>query len=505
MRRFSVLSKIFVPLFALAFAGILAASASSYAAGPLMQVSGLSAFAGCTADNVAGQGGTNYLNSEVEPWIDVNPIYPNNIVGIWQQDRWDNGGSRGLVSGVTFNGGASWTMVPIPAVTVCTGGTAANGGNYQRATDPWVTFGPGGTLYQLSLSFNYSDFDHALLASKSNDGGLTWSSPAVVKRDTDANIFNDKQSITADPYNASNVYAIWDRLEFPTERASDISSYWAYGYRGPTWFSRSTDGGSTWEPARMIFDPGGTNQTIGNQIVVLPNGNLVNIMDMIYNFKNAHKIRGYNVAVLRSSDKGLTWSKATVVSKLQTNYIFDPDAGDYIRTGDIIPDIAVDHNNGALYAVWQDARFSGFQNDSIALSVSTDGGLTWSAPIKVNQTPTNLPAGDQQAFTPSVSVASDGSVSVTYYDFRNNTSDPTTLPTDYFSVHCHAACSNPANWGNELRLTSTSFDMRQAPNAGGFFTGDYQGLASSGNAFLSFFSQSTGADPASIFFRRVGP
>ena len=41
--------------------------------------------------------------------------------------------------------------------------------------------------------------------------------------------------------------------------------------------------------------------------------------------------------------------------------------------------------------------------------------------IKVNKTPTNIPIGNQQAFTPSVDVAADGTVAVTYYDFRNNT------------------------------------------------------------------------------------
>ncbi len=47
--------------------------------------------------------------------------------------------------------------------------------------------------------------------------------------------------------------------------------------------------------------------------------------------------------------------------------------------------------------------------------------------------------------------------------------------------------------------------MRQAPFAGGFFTGDYEGLASVGNDFGAFFGQTHGTDPGSIFFRRVGP
>ena len=65
----------------------------------------------------------------------------------------------------------------IPGITLCSGGTAGGTGDYQRATDPWLSFGPDGTLHQLALSFNDvalpfepKDFDHALLASRSTDG-----------------------------------------------------------------------------------------------------------------------------------------------------------------------------------------------------------------------------------------------------------------------------------------------------------------------------------------------
>jgi hypothetical protein len=46
--------------------------------------------------------------------------------------------------------------------------------------------------------------------------------------------------------------------------------------------------------------------------------------------------------------------------------------------------------------------------------------------------------------------------------------------------------------------------MRLAPFANGFFTGDYEGLSSIGEAFTPFFSQSHGTDPSSTFFRTVG-
>ena len=279
-----------------------------------------------------------------------------------EQNHWSNGGSRGHVAGVSVDGGSSWAQVVIPKVTVCSGGTAANGGNYQRTTDPWVSFGPDGALHQISLSFNDiappfdpEDFDHALLASKSTDGGLTWSDPEVVIRDLDANVFNDKQSITADPTDAGNVYAVWDRLRFPNEAASVRANFVANAFRGPIWFARSTDGGVSWEGARQIYDPGQNDQTIASQIVVPPDGSLVNMFAEFHN-QNSKKLRGWTVRVLRSTDKGETWSGSILVDRLQAIGITDPETGEAVRTGDIIPDVAVDPANGRLYAVWQDAR-----------------------------------------------------------------------------------------------------------------------------------------------------
>src|SRR5205814_10161939 len=101
--------------------------------------------------------------------------------------------------------------------------------------------------------------------------------------------------------------------------------------------------------------------------------------------------------------------------------VADPDDGAAHRTGDINPEAAVDPNTGAIYVVWQDSRFG--PRSSIALSRSTDGGLTWTAPIKVNATPTNIPLGNQQAFTPMVSVRNDSTVAVSYFDFRDDTRD----------------------------------------------------------------------------------
>jgi hypothetical protein len=84
------------------------------------------------------------------------------------------------------------------------------------------------------------------------------------------------------------------------------------------------------------------------------------------------------------------------------------------------------------------------------------------------------------------------------------------LPTDRWLLRCHPAasppCAPPAR--REIRVTASSFDMRQAhllTAAGppGSFLGDYQGLTSAGTDFLAVFAQPHQHDLASVFARRV--
>jgi len=196
---------------------------------------------------------------------------------------------------------------------------------------------------------------------------------------------------------------------------------------------------------------------------------------------------------MRSTDRGATWSEPIRVAKALPGFIFDPQDGTPVRTEDIIPEIAAGPN-GSVHMVWQEATLSP-AGSAIALSKSLDGGLTWSTPVRINTVPTT------QAFTPSIEVSANGTIGVTHYDFRNDTSDPATLLTDYWFLHSH---DGGATW-SEARVTPSPFDMKKAPFAGGLFVGDYEGLTTQGNDFLAYFSETHGTDPGSVFFSRITP
>jgi hypothetical protein len=500
MKRLAPLSAVLALLI-----GAAPTLASAYAVSGLIATSGASVFASCTADDVAGQEAAlddqNFANSEVEPWIDTNPTNPLNMVGGYQQDRWAFGGSRGDVVSVTLDGGQTWTQVPIPGVVKCAGG------EFDRSTDPWLSFAPNGDLWFVSQAFNVFDSRTGMLVSKSTDGGLTWGDPVDVSpafSDPPRFPFDDKVSITADPTNPNNVYVIWDRGEIPfswTRPHNDHFKFW--GSKQPTLMARTTDGGQTWEPARVVYDPGANNFTIFSQIVVLPDGTLV---DMLFEFLTRKNNDGGGqftprVTVVRSTDHGVHWSRPIRVAQVVDAFLSE--VAEFQRVGGQA--IAVDRNPsspgfGNLYAVWLDGRFSDSAFGDIALSISTDGGLSWSEPSRANLTPRG-----HSAFTPSVAVAGNGTLGVAYYDERNYAGGAV-LTTDVWLSHCHVttACTDTSNW-SETHVAGP-FDQAQAPFAGGLFLGDYAGLAASANAFYPYYAiAGDAADPADVYFARVGP
>ena len=426
---------------------------------PLVRVSGNSPFAaGCGGME---SGSISYEDAEVEPYVAANPSNTSNLVGVWQQDRWSDGGAHGLMAGSSMDGGKHWTIVPL-VFSVCAGGNNTNNADYARASDPWVSISPDGVAYATSISFTdatpTTTPSSSVLVSRSTDGGVTWGTATTLILDGSSS-FNDKESITADPHDSNFVYDVWDRLT---------------GCAGPAYYSRTTDGGTTWASAQALYDPGLGNQTIGNEVVGLSGGTIADVFEEIDN--TCSNAATATIRVVLSSDHGATWSAPITVAQNLSVGTSDPDTGNPVRTGAGLPQMTAGPGN-ELVVVWQDARFNGGQWDGILASRSLDGGHTWSTPAEINAVP-SVPA-----FTPSVAVMPDGTVGVSYFDFRNNTSDPSTLPTDYWFV----SSGDFSHWSE--KHISGSFNLDLAPDAEGLFIGDYQALAVIGRAFVPFFVQ----------------
>lgn len=461
-----------LPAFALA-AAALAACGGGDDSGPappfvppaapvaLTAVSGASPFAaGCDQQAPTG---TLYSGSEVEPFLAINPLDSDNRVAVWQQDRWSDGGARADLAGVSFDGGATWST-RAPPFTRCAGGTLVNGGDYARATDPWISFGPTGIAWFMAMTITDTPAQSrsAMRVARSTDGGDTWE-PAITLIDDVGPYFNDKNSITADPADADYAYAVWDRL-------------FAGSNSGPTYFARTSDGGVTWEAARPIYDPGVEAQTIGNVILVLPDGTL---LDLFTELRFAGPDSAH-LRVIRSTDHGDTWSAPVTIAQVLAVGVSDPQDGSPVRTGATVASFAVGPGDD-VWAAWQDSRYTATpQNprDGVVLAHSADGGQGWGAPVLVSP-------DDAQAFTPAVTVAPDGTVGVSYYDLRDDTGGDAYLLAGHW-----LALSGDGTVFDERRI-SGPFDLNIAPDALGLFVGDYAGLASTALDFVPLFAQTT--------------
>jgi hypothetical protein len=401
--------------------------------------------------------------------------------------------------------------------------------NYQRASDPWVSIGPGtpgdpasgSTVYSDSISFDQTPFgtdataaDNAVGAAVSYDGGATWSNVQTVIADpcvspqssappgytcnsSKAYVFNDKNSITADPTIPGVAYAVWDRLVAPP--ASGNGFVHERAYFGQAYMSKTTDFGRTWSTPQTLTSLASEDQTIANQVVVNhQTGQLYDFFTLIQNASNSGGHRGLSVAYITATDHGTTWSKPQVVAALETAGVSDannlnphtnsPPAPS--RTGDIIPEPAINPSTGQLYVVWQDSRFNGFTNDEAVISTSTDGGGTWSAPALVND------HTGQPAYNASVSVSPTGTVGVTYLQWATTVSgnEPTTVDIKHSLT---PGSSTTAPTFDSATVVDGPFNNLAAPDAGGYFLGDYAGLVYNATGFVPFYVKTNCADGSS--------
>jgi hypothetical protein len=452
-------------------------------------ITAASPFSGCGIGGTPGS--VVNTNAEVEPQVAVDPVSGHAVTN-WQQDRWSNGGARALGTAVSPDGGLNWGSPFFLPWSLCAGG-APPAGDFPRVTDPWISFGPDGIGYQVALGSNPNypfQAESAVTASRSLDGGFSWDTPKVILRERFASPpfpINDKESVTADPTRPGYAYAVWDRVRFPSEQEALQGAFHSYfearSFRGDAMLSRTSNRGASWGPARSIMPTNANLWTIGNQVAVTGDRTLVDVFE----FTKGSGIQPSNqrgFGVMRSTDAGQSWSRVIEITDDQSVDVRDPDDGDAIRATPELPDVASDAKQpGTLYALWPDGRFSGGLRDDILFTKSTDGGLTWSMPIRINQTPPTANPLNGQAFLPAIAVAEDGTIAVVYYDFRFNTSDPDTLPTAVFLAHSH---DGGQTW--EETQISTPFDLETAPLSDrGYFIGDYVGLAADGRDLVAVF------------------
>jgi hypothetical protein len=381
------------------------------------------------------------VNAEVEPSLAADPRHPDRLVAAYQQDRFHRGGARGVVVALSEDGGRTWRRKPL-AVSRCAGAAARQA---RFASDPWVSVGPDGRIYASTLS-------DGIAVTTSADWGRRWSTPVALNGAG----FGDKPSLTADPRRRGTAYVVW----------SDYLDTGPPGTESDELVSVTHDGGRTWRAPTAVMRHGSRAGPEYGQIVVDPRtGRLYAFMVWVRNGLIRPGDPGLMV-ISRSDDGGAHWTKP---QRFETGNTA-PQPGLVVRSSPQVPSFAVD-GRGVLYGVWQDGRFSNGDRDEVLFVTSRDAGSHWSRPRRISN-----PAG--AGLLPTVAAHGQGRVAILYLQFAGGT-----------SVQAHYRLAVSRDGGGHFANTAVGkpFAITQVPNLtggrlspGGYFVGDYMGLAGIG-------------------------
>jgi hypothetical protein len=389
-----------------------------------------------------------------------------------------------------------------------TTGTQESPPTWTNNTDPNVDFDTQGRAYQITLPFNmwWGNFfspDAAIGVVYSDDLGRNW-----VKG-------NGGEFLDHVPNQSSKTLGgVEDKQwiavnHFPgTATQDNVLAAWAVfnGFTVEIRYSISRDRGQTFTKPRKLTVP--ANEAGPANTYVYPSYDGAGNVYIAFASFPACCSSPASIYVTRSTNGGQTWSPfVQVVGGLQTvnslpNTTFRDGILEHFAASPTYP--------GHLYLVFE--GWDGTQMD-VKFTQSTDGGLTWTAPVVVNDNVDGSTPTDQ--FQPQVAAGSGGAVAVNFYDRRLACpADKSVLPADVgrenfcIDVSLQAYKDSGAGAvpvGGNARISTFTWDPEQprqkidgidqyacaghrdpCPNGTGFI-GDYFGLAISASNIYSLF------------------
>lgn len=317
------------------------------------------------------------------------------------------------------------------------------------AGDPVVACTDANTFYSASIFLRDATSD--ISVSKSTNGGLTFVNPvSAVSKDSFTH-FVEKPWIAVDPTDTSRIYVTYTDFD-----ESGTSVTCGSNPRTAIELVRSTNGGTSWDAPVVIVERCGDAFVQGSQVAVGPSGEVYVAWE---EFEDDFVTRAINIA--KSTTNGASFG--TTVKVDDVTCVGDcSDLQGFIRNFDF-PSLAVDRsgtlNNGNVYIAWNDGRnltvfdaiSVSYSYADVLVSHSTNGGTTWSAPVRVNNNVEPLPSGlGTDQYQPGIAVDKAGKVGVCFYDRRN---DPNNFLIDRF---CATSTNAGASWSNK-KITNAKF------------------------------------------------
>lgn len=400
---------------------------------------------------------SNSTQSEIS--VDIHPTNPNIIFASANSTNWPVTTLYGTGLYWSTNGGVNWTGYDNPPI-------GSNSG------DPASVIGPNGYFY-----IGYIRSGGGQGVSVSTNNGATWTN-YIAGADPSSSDLLDKNHLWVDkqlssPY-VNRVYDAW--THFVTGSPSENQVVLNY----------STNNGVNWSSfvdLSASLSPGSHAQ--GVNISTGPNGEVFAAFAIYDNWGTG--VYGEDaIGFAKSTDGGVTFTKARIYSA--------PNFGirgtlkpTNIRVSSF-PSMAVDRSggprNGYIYIVWPQRGVAPAGNDpDIVLIRSTNGGATWSSPVRVNNDALNN--GKDQYYPWCTVDQSNGALHIVFYDNRNTT-------TDSSGVWMATSFDGGITFEN-YQVSDANFKPKPISGLASGYQGDYIGITSSnGKAYPIWAEDRTG-------------
>jgi len=317
------------------------------------------------------------VSSPNEPSIALNPKNTNQIVA----------GANLRSFYFSIDGGVNWTRQAMESA-------------YGVAGDPVFICDTAGSFYYFHLSSPAGgSWLDRIVCQKFEIESEEWTVDSYMGLNGSKD--QDKEWSIVDPQ-TNAIYTTW--TQFDEYGVSDPDKF------SNIIFSKSTDGGQTWSEGLQINEVSGDcidddNTTEGAVPAVGPNGEVY-----------VAWAGPAGIVFDRSLDGGDNWLTEDIpIDPMPGGWAFEI-PGIYRCNGMPITccDLSPSVNNGTIYVNWSDQR-NGVDDTDIWLSKSSDGGDSWSEPLRVNDDE----AGKQQFFSWMTIDQANGDIYIVFYDRRN--------------------------------------------------------------------------------------